>query len=330
MADKTLRWAVVGPGAIAHKFTGALAGVPGSELTAVGSRSLARAREFADLYGAPAAYGSYEELAQDPDVHAVYIATPHTEHCANAVLCLEHGKAVLCEKPLTINGPSARRMAAAARANGVFLMEAMWSRFLPAAKFARELLANGAVGEVRMLSADFSFSAQPSMESRLFAPALAGGGLLDVGTYVMHLSASLFGPHPVKAEAFCHIGPTGVDENAAMLLQYPGGRVATLTCGVHAQGPGTASIIGTDGRIELAPFWKAEFVRVVRGGDVEEHPFPFAANGFEYEIIEAADCIRRGLTESPSLPLDESIAILDTIDGFRRQWGLKYPGEETV
>ncbi len=327
MADRLVKWAVLGPGIIARKFSEALSGVQGSVLHAVGSRDLARAKAFAELYGAPAAYGSYEELARDPEVDAVYVASPHTGHCEHALLCLEHGKAVLCEKPLAVNADQARRMADAARANQAFLMEAMWSRFLPASVHARKLAAEGAIGEVRMLSVDFSFTMPVNPDSRLFSPALAGGGLLDVGIYVMHLSASLFGASPEKAESFAHIGPTGVDENAALLLKYPGGQIAAMTCGVHAHGHNTASIIGTDGRIELPTFWTADTVRLIKGGHTEELKFPMDVNGFEYEIREVADCVRKGLVESPNLPLEESIAILDTMDGFRRQWGLKYPGE---
>ena len=327
MADRLVKWAVLGPGTIARKFADGLAGVPGSVLYAVGSRDIARAKVFADTYGAPVVYGSYEELARDPDVDIVYVASPHTGHCEHTLLCLEHGKAVLCEKPMALNAAQARKMAEAARANHVFMMEAMWSRFLPASVYARKLAAEGAIGEVRMLSADFSFTVPMNPESRLFSPALAGGGLLDVGIYVMHLSASLFGATPEKAEAFGHIGPTGVDENAALMLQYPGGKISSLTCGVHAQGPCTASIIGTEGRIELPTFWTADTVRLTKGGKTEEMKFPLDVNGFEYEIREAADCVRKSLVESPSLPLEDTIAILDTMDGFRRQWGLKYPGE---
>jgi dihydrodiol dehydrogenase / D-xylose 1-dehydrogenase (NADP) len=321
------RWAVMGPGKIAHQFAKALAGVPGAVLYAVGSRDIDRARAFAAEYKAEAVYGSYEELVRDGNVDAVYIATPHVMHCDNAVLCLERGIPVLCEKPISINARFERRMAQAARSNSAFLMEAMWSRFLPAARHARSLIESGAIGEPRMLSADFSFSAPPDPASRLFDPALAGGGLLDVGCYVMALSSMVFGPHPVETAAFAHIGSTGVDEHAALLLKYPGGGISSLTCGVHAVGSGDAHIMGTEGHITLSPFWKAESVRVVKGQDVEDIPFPFIVNGFEYEIMEVMDCVRKGLIESPLMPLDESVAIMETMDDIRRSWGLEYPTE---
>lgn len=321
------KWAVMGPGLIAHEFAKAIAGVPGAVLYAVGSRDIQRAREFASAYGAEAVYGSYEELALDGDVDAFYIATPHVMHCPNAVMCLERGKPVLCEKPMSINARFERRMADAARGNNAFLMEAMWSRFLPAARHARSLIASGAIGEPRMLTADFSFSAPPDPASRLFSPALAGGGLLDVGCYVMALSSMVFGPNPTETAGFAHIGGTGVDEHAALILKYPGGRISSLTCGVHAVGSGDAHIMGTDGRITLSPFWRAESVRVERGNTVEDIPFPFIANGFEYEILEVMDCVRKGLIESPLMPLDESISIMETMDGVRKSWGLEYPPE---
>lgn len=329
MAQACLRWGVLGPGVIAQRFAKALSGVPGAKLQAVGSRDAARAREFAAAYGAEKAYGSYEELAADASVDAVYVATPHPLHREHALLCIGQGKHVLCEKPMSINAQSERMMADAARKEGVFLMEAMWTRFLPAVRRTRELISSGRIGEPAMLTADFSFSAEPDMASRLYNPSLGGGGLLDVGIYAMAFSSMVFGPRPEKATAYARIGSTGVDEHAAMLLQYPGGRISSLTCGVHACGSGEAQIMGTRGRITLSPFWRAQAVKITdNDGRVEEASFPFFGGGFEYEIAEASDCIRRGLLESPEMPLDESIAIMETMDDIRRSWGLKYPTEE--
>jgi predicted dehydrogenase len=327
MEKKQFNWAILGPGFNSRRFANAIRAVPGAALFAVGSRDGARAEAFAAEFGAPVACGSYEELAGIADVDAVYIATPHTAHCENAVLCLERGKPVLCEKPISINARQARRMADAARANGAFLMEAMWTRFLPAMTRVRELLASGAIGEPRMLTADFSYSARPDPSSRNFDPALGGGGLLDVGIYVLSLSSMVFGPRPEETSSFARIGQTGVDEHAALLLKYPGGGVSALTCGIRAQGSSEARILGTEGRIELQPFWTAEAVRILRGETVEELRFPFRANGFEYEIEEAMRCVRGGLIESQAMPLAESIAVMETMDGFREQWGLKYPME---
>lgn len=331
MKKDAFLWAVLGPGAIAHQFAASLSAVPGARLFAVGSRDLGRAQAFAAKYGAERAYGSYEELMDDPDVDAVYISTPHTLHCENAVGCLARRKPVLVEKPMSINARFERRMAEAARSNGTFLMEAMWSRFLPAAGRVRELIAAGAIGEPRMLAADFSYSTPPDIALRNYNPGLAGGGLLDVGVYVMALSSMLFGPHPQETAAFAHIGHTGVDEHAAMILRYAGGRLSALTCGVHALGTSEARILGTEGRLELSPFWSAQSVRLIRrDGGAEEFACPFHVNGFEYEVAEAMRCVRLGLVESPLMPLDESVAIMETMDGMRRKWGLKFPAEQEI
>jgi dihydrodiol dehydrogenase / D-xylose 1-dehydrogenase (NADP) len=330
MEKKQFNWAVLGPGVIAHKVVSSFSGAPGAALYAVGSRNIARAKAFAQEFGAAAAYGSYEEVANDPKVDAVYVATPHSLHCENAILCLEHGKPVLCEKPFSINAGFARRMADAARANGVFLMEAMWTRFLPAIAKVRELLASGAIGEPRMLAADCSFSMPPNPASRLYNPALGGGGLLDVGVYTVSLSSMVFGRTPAQVASLAHIGATGVDEHAALLLKYPGGQIAALTCGIHACGYGGAEIMGTEGAIELKSFNGAKSVHITRGGVSEELKFPVAATGYEYQIIETMDCVRKGLTESPTMPLDETIAVMETMDRVRAQWGLEYPMEKEV
>lgn len=327
MTEQVFKWAVLGPGTIAHKFAKALPFAPGAALYAVGSRDEARAKAFAEQYGAEAYYGSYEELAKDGNVDAVYVATPHTAHCESAVSCLERGKPVLCEKPLSVNARLERRMADAARMNGVFLMEATWTRFLPAVAKARELLASGAIGEPVALSADFSFTTAFDPSSRLFDPVLGGGALLDVGIYVMAFSSMVFGPKPERAEAYCRLSETGVDESAAILMRHPGGKLSTLTCGVRSCGTHEARVMGTEGRLELQPFWRAETLRVARGELAEELRFPFRGNGFEYEIMETMGCVRKGLGESPVMPLSESIAIMETMDGFREKWGLKYPME---
>lgn len=327
MEPAVFRWAVIGPGSIAHRFAEALPAVPGAVLHAVASRDLGRAKEFAVRYGAPSAVDSYEAIASDPLVDAVYIATPHPMHCDPAILCLEHHKPVLVEKPMSVNAAFERRMVEASRRNRTFLMEAMWSRFLPATRHVRSLLASGRIGEPRLLTADFSYSDDPAASKRNFQPELAGGGLLDVGIYVMALASMVFGPRPVASSSFARIGETGVDEHAAMQLHYAGGGIASLTCGVRALGSGEARLAGTEGRIELKPFWRAESVKLVTRTGEETTEFPFDGNGFEYEIREVMDCVRQGRLESLDYPLDESIAIMETMDGFRRAWGLVFPME---
>jgi len=327
MGHPVVRIGVLGPGHIAATFAAALAVVPGAVLQSVASRDGARAEEFAARHGARRAYAGYERLAEDPDVDLVYVATPHAFHCEHALLCLEHGKAVLVEKPFALDAAQARRMVEAARRHRVFLMEGMWSRFLPATRRAFELVAAGEIGEPRMVSADFSFGRPLDPASRLLNPALGGGGLLDVGIYPLAFTSLFFGAHPVETSSFAHLGPTGVDEHAALLLRYEGGRIASLTCGVQAVGPYEAHVLGTRGRVSLPAFAKAETVRLIRADRTEDFSFPFAVNGFEHEIAGVVACVASGALEHPEMTLDETVALLEIMDGMRRSWGFAYPGE---
>jgi predicted dehydrogenase len=281
-------------------------------------------------HGARRAYAGYERLAEDPEVDIVYVATPHAFHCEHALLCLEHGKSVLVEKPFALDAAQARRMVETARRNRVFLMEGMWSRFLPATRCARDLVAAGEIGEPRMVSADFSFGRPLDPASRLLNPALGGGGLLDVGIYPLAFTSLFFGPHPLETASFAHLGPTGVDEHAALLLRYEGGRIASLTCGVQAVGPYEAHVLGSSGRISLPAFAKAESVHLVRPDRTQDFSFPFLSNGFEYEIAEVMTHWLAGDLEHPDMTLDETVALLEIMDRMRRSWGLVYPGEQEV
>ena len=322
-----INWGILGPGSIAHRFAKGLQSVPDANLYAVGSRTQAKADEFADKYDAPKRYGSYEALAEDPDVQAVYIATPHPQHKDAALLCLDHGKAVLCEKPFTVNAKEAAEVIALARAKDLFLMEGMWARFFPGMVRVRELLASGAIGEARMLQADFGFRTGVNPEGRLFSPALAGGGLLDVGVYPISLASMIFGT-PTDISGLAQIGETGVDEMAAVTLKYAQGQLASIITGVRISTPSEATIFGTDGSLKLhAPFWNPVHLTLKAGGKTEEIDVPFEGEGFNYEAQEVQNCLRAGKTESAVMPLDETLAIMKTMDTLRSQWDLKYPME---
>ena len=327
ITSEIINWGILAPGSIAHQFADGLKAVPGAKLLAVGSRTQAKADAFADKYGAPKRHASYEALAADPDVHVIYVATPHPGHKDAALLCLNHGKAVLCEKPFTVNAREAEEVVALARAKDLFVMEAMWSRFFPAMAHVRKLIADGAIGEVRMLQADFGFRAGVDPNSRLFNPAQAGGGLLDVGIYTLSLASMLFGT-PTQVSGVAQLGETGVDEQAAMSLLYSGGRIASLTTGVRINTPHEAQILGTDGSIKLhAPWWKLAKITVNAGGKTEELDLPYEGPGMNFEAQEVGDCLRAGKTESAVMPLDETLSLMRTMDELRRQWGLKYPME---
>jgi predicted dehydrogenase len=321
------RWGILSTGRIAGVFATGLAALPDAELLAVGSRSAESANTFGDRFNIPRRYASYEELVSDPDIDAIYVATPHSSHAEETLRCLRAGKAVLCEKPFTINAAEAERVVADARSRGIFLMEAMWTRFLPALVRVRELIAAGAIGEVRMLQADFGFRTNVNPQSRLFDPALGGGALLDVGVYCVSLASMLFGA-PGEIKSLANLGTTGVDEQAAILFGYPGGQMALLSTATRTRTPHEAVIMGTEGMIRIHPqWWAATTLTVTIGGKSEEERYPLTGNGYNYEAAEVARCLRKGKTESDIMPLDETLAIMRAMDALRAQWGLKYPME---
>ena len=327
MARK-LRWGILGPGDIAKKFATGLKAVPDAELIAVGSRALERANTFADAFNIPHRHGNYGDLADNPDVDVIYVATPHPFHNECAILCLEAGKAVLCEKPLTVDAKQAEEMIACARECQQFLMEAMWTRFIPVMVKVRELLGAGAIGEPRMLTADHGSRkvlSTETLESRHFNPELGGGALLDVGVYTIALAYMVFGA-PSKITSLAHLGQTNVDEQASILLGYDSGQIANLFCAIRTETSKDARIIGTNGSIHIPQFWQATSATLqVRGKEPVHIEIPFKENGYEYQAIEVIKCLREGKLESDVIPLDESLSIVKTMDTIREQWGLEYP-----
>jgi len=321
------RWGILGCGSIAKKFATGLQALDDAELVAVGSRSQENADRFADEFGADRRHTSYEDLASDPDVDAIYVATPHPYHAENSILCLKNKKPVLCEKPFTLNKRQAEEVVAVSRAENVFLMEAMWTRFLPLMVRVRELLGGDVIGDVRMVQADFGFRANVKPEGRLFNLALGGGGLLDVGVYAVSFASMILGsPSSIVSSAV--IGETGVDEQAGIVFTYPDGQMAMLSCAVRTRTPHEATIMGTDGYIRLhSSFWNGTKGTLHRGNDVEEIDEPYPGNGYNLEAAEVARCVRAGKLESDVIPHDESIAIVGTLDDIRSQWSLKYPME---
>lgn len=324
-----IRWGIIGTGNIASVFAKGLTSLSDAQLVAVGSRTAESAQRFAERFDVPHAHSSYEALANDSDVDIVYISTPHALHYDNTLLCLNAGKAVLCEKPFAINAREAAEMIATARKRKLFLMEAVWTRFLPAMTRLRELLAEHAIGEVRMLQADFGFRTNVNPQSRLFDPAMGGGGLLDVGVYCVSLASLLFGT-PDRIVGLAEVGTTGVDEQGAAILGYPSGQMAVLSTGVRTQTPHEATIMGTDGMIRLnRSWWKGDDLTIMRNGQAPETiSLPFEGNGYHYEAAETARCLRAGKFESEIIPLDETLAIMQTLDQIRAEWGVRYPSDE--
>jgi predicted dehydrogenase len=323
-----LRWGIIGTGGIATKFAVGLQALPTAKLVAVGSRSQTGADAFGEKFQIPHRHASYAALAADPEVDAIYIGTPHSLHLENMLLGLNHGKAVLCEKPFTINAAQAQQAIDLARSHGLFLMEAMWTRYLPLMVELRRLLAAGAIGEVRMISADFAFRTNFNPSSRAFDPNLGGGGLLDVGVYPINLASMILGA-PDRIVSLAELGQTGVDEQAAMMLGYPGGQLALLSTGVRTRSPQEAVIMGTEGFIRVPPRWWIPTTLIIDRPNQppETVEIPYVGNGYNYEADEVHRCLLAGKTESDVMPLDETLAVMQTMDTIRGQWGLTYPME---
>jgi predicted dehydrogenase len=320
-------WGIIGPGKIAKKFAAALELTEAAALHAVASRDAARAREFAARFGAPRHYGSYEELACDPSIDLVYIATPHGFHCEHAMLCLANGKAVLCEKPMALSNRQVQAMIASARANHCLLMEAMWTRFLPIMESVSGLIREGCLGTIHHVRADFGFKAPFNPEGRLYNLRLGGGSLLDIGVYPLFLCLFLLG-EPDEIHAAAHLAPTGADETCQALLHYDDGRSAAIHSTLACQTSITAEIAGTEGMIRIpSPWYKNDRFLLERPGE-EPRPYPLTPmiNGFEYQIQEMMACLEQGLTESPRMPHSLSLAMSRVMDSIRGQCGIVYPG----
>ncbi|WP_225408888.1 Gfo/Idh/MocA family protein [Stigmatella hybrida] len=327
-----IQWGILGTGNIARQFAEALRMLPDAGLLAVGSRSRDSADAFARTQGVPRAYGSYEELAKDPEVEVVYIATPHPLHKDNSLLCLEHGKAVLCEKPFTLDAQEGALIADKAREKGLFCMEAMWNRFVPIMRELDARLATGAIGEVRMLNASLGLPFAFNPHHRVFAPALGGGALLDLGVYPVSFALRLFG-RPTRITSHAVLGETGVDEQVSILLDFPEGRQATLSTSVRNRLQNDAAVFGTHGMLHLhEPLNCPETLthvptRAIGGADTPLQPphtltRKVLGNGYAHEAAEVMRCMREGLLESPLMPLQETLLIMETMDAIQAAWRL--------
>jgi len=346
---------MLGTSLIARRFAEDLGAVPMADLVAVASRSLGRARGFASRVGGARAYGSYGELARDPAVDVVYVATPEARHRDDCVMCLEAGKAVLCEKPFTVTADQARQVVAAARARKLFCMEAMWMRFVPVMAELKRVVDAGCIGSVNYLLADFAYPTEIQPSHRLFNAALGGGALLDRGVYPLSLAFWLLG-RPVEVMSRSQLGQTGVDEICAILLSFSGDRFAMLSASLRGHGANEAVIVGSEGRIRVhSPLCRPDkltierepilrlrqepqvrnslalraarrAVRAARGWlpcckcDSRIVRLPAKRHGLRYEAMEVMQCLGAGRLESSTMPLDETVALMETIDQIRGQW----------
>jgi predicted dehydrogenase len=295
----------------------------------VGSRTQAAADAFAATHRIPRAHGSYEALAADPDVDVIYVSTPHPFHAEGALLALEHGKHVLVEKPFTLNAAEARQVVDLAAAKGLVVLEAMWTRWLPHMVRVRELIAAGALGEVRAVLADHDQKLPLDPEHRIQNPALGGGALLDLGIYPVSFAWDVFGA-PSSVHAISSPTATGVDRQTAIILGYPGGEQAVLHTQLDARGPSTAAVIGTEARIQIDPVWYTPTsFSLIDPSDavIERFDQKVPGRGMQFQAAELERLVAAGAIAGSILPPEQSVAIMGTLDEIRRQIGLRYPGE---
>jgi len=325
MRDEPFRWGLIAPGRIAHTFAKALEAVAAGTLHAVASRNMDRARAFARQYGAIESYDVNSDLVNDPDVDAIYIASPHRFHAEQCRLALEAGKPVLCEKPLAVNAGEARELFTLAREHDTFLMEALWTRALPLYDKIRSWMSDGVIGEAHLLQSTFGFAFPRELQGRVFNHDLAGGALLDIGIYNVAVSQWVAESFPVEISAIGMVGGTGVDEWVSANLRYSPTFVSQFTCSLLSRMANTFSVYGTDGSISIdANFWGGTRATLNREGHTTIAEAPFDANGFEYEIREAQRCIREGLIASPVIPPGVTLENLRILDLLRQKIGLQY------
>ena len=336
-------WGLVGPGKIAHQFAEAVHRLPGSQLGLVYGRDLARAEAFAAHWmrddefgnGKPRFTADLQALLDDATIDAIYIATPHAQHGEFIAACLNAGKPVLCEKPLVPHLALGERLVALARERNVFLMEAVWTRFLPIYKTVQAWLQAEAIGPLRGIQSAFCFPGTYDANGRMYNPALAGGSLLDLGIYNLTVTRWVMQqalgacPEPISIQASGRLAPTGVDHHVSATLNFPGDVASQFICGFDSCADNGLRIFGERGVIRLAEYFHGavEASLQLKGEAVQTVHAPLRINGFEGEIEEAQACIRAGLIESPTISHADTLATLGWMDEIRRQVGVRYPFE---
>lgn len=332
MTKQRVRWGILATGGMAATFTTDLVDMPDAEIVAVASRSAESAKAFADRFGIARAYGDWESLARDEEIDVVYVATPHSAHRAAAGLMLEAGRNVLCEKPFTLNVREAQELVGLARDNGRFLMEAMWMYCHPMVRRIKSLVDDGAIGEVRSIHADFGLAGPFPASHRLRDPELGGGALLDLGVYPVSFTQLLLG-EPSDVVARAELSDEGVDLQTGALLSWDSGALASVHCSIVGRTATSASITGTQGRIDIpfGFFHPDRFTLHRDGRDPEEFtadPADGPRNSLKHEAAEVMRALRAGATESSLIPLDNTLAVMRTLDTIRDRVGVRYPGEQ--
>ncbi|NLI21231.1 MAG: Gfo/Idh/MocA family oxidoreductase [Clostridiales bacterium] len=326
-----MKWGIIGAGSIARKFAGTVVRMQseGEELTAIASRDQAKADAFRAEFGAARAYGSYESMIRDTDVNAVYVATPNVFHYDNVRMCLLAGKHVLCEKPFTVNAGQARELYALAREKGLFVMEAFWIRLMPLLLKMREFIAGGEIGEVRHVRCDFGFVPGEGLSERKRTLKLAAGALLDIGIYNLGFVHMIMDAAPIRFSSTVRFNDFGSDDFSAVLLEYPGGRSASIVTAIGMNMPREAVVYGSEGSLHFPDYQQAQRMTVRRyGQEAYEIEIPFEINGFEYQIREVSRCVALGMTTSDVLREQDTLTVLETMDALRESWGLRYEADE--
>lgn len=319
---------ILGAGRIAGTLAQTMAGMKTVKLYAIAARSIERAQTFAKEYKAEKAYGSYEELVSDPAVDLVYIATPHSHHAEHAELCINHGKPVLCEKAFTMNASQAEKIIELSRSKGVFLTEAIWTRYMPNRKIINDVINSGIVGKIRVLTANLSYTM--TQKERIVEPALAGGALLDVGVYTLNFAAMHFGTDIERIESSVQMTDKGVDGLESITIFYRDGKMAVLNAGIYTRSDRKGIFYGEKGYIIVENINNPQSISVFDDSDrlIKKIDVPPQITGYEYELLECEKCLAEGKIESDSMPLADSLYMMKQMDGLRKDWGLVYPQEK--
>jgi predicted dehydrogenase len=325
--SKKINWGIIGTGNIAGKMAEALTLLKNAKLKAVLSRTQDKADEFARRFKVEHAISNRREFADLDELDVVYIASPHTAHLDDTLLCLNSGKAVLCEKPMALNANQVKQMITVAKEKKLFLMEAMWSSFFPAIQKTCDLIADGKIGDIRHIEARFCFKGTGDASGRHLNPKLGGGALLDVGIYTIYFANLIMNEMPVETASLARIGETGVDEESSYLLKYRNGAIATLSSGLLTDTEHWGIIYGTKGYIKLDTFWQPDKCTLYRAGKKKTYKFKRFGNAYTYEALHVMQHLQSGSTESDILPLKNSFLTAEMMDKFRASWNFKCPIE---
>ena len=323
-----IKWGVIGCGNIAQKFVSDLQYVDNSVLYAVASKNNERAKTFAKNHNAKKSYNNYDQLINDENVDIVYIATTHNFHYKNILLCLNSDKPVLCEKPICVNAKEAEHLINISREKKIFLMEAMWTRFFPVINSLINKINNGVIGKPKLIQADFGIKKPPAIGSRFYENKLAAGSLLDLGVYTINFCNFIFNSKPNQASGFAKLTNQRIDEYATYNLKYNDGQLAQLSTSVSFATPHEARIYGEKGKIVVYDFYHPQkYIIYLSTGEEIKITKSFQGFGYQFEALEAQNCLLKNKIESPTFPLEHSLSVLKTMDDLRKEWGVQYAND---